>query len=170
MVDQAVYQLSDKFNLLMNITEDDKGRFKSIVTWCGSMMELSIKEKVVRTQTIPKRAEIWTADFGENIGSETNKIRPCLVVQDNIANEKAPTVIVIPFTSHTPRFYSHLRIEKEDIINTENAADPPSGTLMVEQVRVISKARMGRKIGEFNDHAMQKVGKVMKVSLGIETI
>lgn len=170
MVDQAVYQLSDKFNLLMNITEDDKGRFKSIVSWCGSMMELSIKEKMVRSQTIPKRAEIWTADFGENIGSETNKIRPCLVVQDNLANEKAPTVIVIPFTSHSPRFYSHLLIDKEDIINTENSDDPPSGTLMVEQVRVISKARMGRKIGTFSEQAMYKVEKVMKTALGIGTM
>jgi mRNA interferase MazF len=40
-----------------------------------------------------KRGEVYYVDFGENIGSEQNKARPCVVIQANAFNFSAATFI-----------------------------------------------------------------------------
>ena len=48
-----------------------------------------------------QRGEVWLVDLGENIGSEQNGIRPCIVLQRQ--RKKENTCIVLP-ASRTNRF------------------------------------------------------------------
>ena len=45
------------------------------------------------------RGEIYLVNFDPGIGSEIRKIRPALVIQNNIDNEYSPVVIVAAITS-----------------------------------------------------------------------
>ena len=50
-----------------------------------------------RTRTI-KRGQVYRCNFGYGIGSEMQKERPALIVQNNIANSHSGNIIVIPIT------------------------------------------------------------------------
>lgn len=153
MLDQNLYHLNEKFNVLMNIEQEDKERFQNIVSWAGQMMELSVKEKLCKG-IFPKRGEIWTCHFGENVGSEVNKTRPCVILQNDIGNAKGTTSIVCPIMSRKNRLPTHVPLEESDLVYVETSI---SGTVVAEQIRLISKARLGRKCGEFSNEAMMRI-------------
>nr|WP_298678930.1 type II toxin-antitoxin system PemK/MazF family toxin [uncultured Treponema sp.] len=61
--------------------------------------------------------EIWTIDFGQPVGSLPSKIRPAVVMQNDLLGIKdLNTVVVIPFTSNLDRadFEPNILIEKEE--------------------------------------------------------
>lgn len=170
MLDENLHQLREKYEIMMNVEEKDRERFKAIVNWCGEMMELSIKERVVREHFVPIRGEVWTANFGENVGAETNKIRPCLIIQENVSNEKGSTVIAIPITRHEPRYFEQAEIRVDDYRSVKESVEAPTGTVMSGQLRVISKARLGRPLGMLTDEAMKRVEKSLSHALGLHSL
>lgn len=59
--------------------------------------------------------EIWTIDFGQPVGSLPSKIRPAVVMQNDLLGIKdLNTDVVIPFTSNLDRadFEPNILIEK----------------------------------------------------------
>lgn len=165
MLDQNLFHLNEKFNVFMNIEQEDKERFQNIVSWTGQMMELSVKEKLCKG-IFPKRGEIWTCHFGENVGSEVNKTRPCVILQNDIGNSKGTTTIVAPIMSRKHRLPTHVALEESDLVYVETSI---SGTVVAEQIRLISKARLGRKCGEFSPEAMIRIENAVALSLDMNT-
>ncbi|WNN88962.1 type II toxin-antitoxin system PemK/MazF family toxin [Gloeocapsopsis dulcis] len=47
-------------------------------------------------QLIYKRGDIWWVDLKPVVGSETDKERPCLILQNDIGNQNSPTTIIAP--------------------------------------------------------------------------
>ena len=45
-----------------------------------------------------KRGMIIDADLNPTKGSETGKVRPCVVVTNNVYNERVPVIQVVPIT------------------------------------------------------------------------
>lgn len=162
MLEQNLYNLNEKFNVFMNIEKEDKERFKDIIAWAGDMMEMTVKEKYSRSIQ-PIRGEIWTCQFGQNVGSEVNKVRPALIISDDLGNCKSPTVLVIPITSRDARQVTHVEILESDLAFVENVI---KGTITAEGVRNISKARLGRRIGKVTSGCMLKVEDSLKKALG----
>ncbi|MBM2815584.1 MAG: growth inhibitor [Ignavibacteria bacterium] len=62
------------------------------------------------------RGVIIDADFNPTLGSETGKIRPCIIVTNDIYNKKLPIIQVVPITTWT---------EKKSVIIT-NVTIPPT--------------------------------------------
>lgn len=50
------------------------------------------------TRTI-KRGQVYRCNFGYGIGSEMQKERPALIIQNNISNSRSGNTIVIPITN-----------------------------------------------------------------------
>ena len=46
MLEKNVYKLNEKFNLLMAVNDNDKKRFNDIVSWCGTLLELGVKQEL----------------------------------------------------------------------------------------------------------------------------
>lgn len=166
MLEQNLYNLNEKFNIFMNIEQEDKQRFKEIIAWAGEMMEMTVKEKYSRSIQ-PIRGEIWTCQFGQNVGSEVNKVRPALVISDDLGNCKSPTVLVIPITSREARQITHVEILESDLAFVENVI---KGTITTEGIRNVSKARLGRKIGKVTNSCLLKVEDSLKKALGFSPI
>jgi len=85
-----------------------------------------------------KRYEIRWAELEPVLGSEMAKRRPVVVVSLDLLNERLATVTICPLTTQLhPEWRTRLpvRCGKRD---AEIAAD---------QIRTISKERLGRKIG-----------------------
>jgi len=110
-----------------------------------------------------KRGDIFLCDLNPVIGTEQAGIRPVLVIQIDKANKVSPHTIIIPFTTKIRESVlpSHTKIPygsgglKEDSV------------LLCEQIRVIDKRRLIRKLGSLDEKLMIQVNKALKTILGL---
>ncbi|MFY0516574.1 type II toxin-antitoxin system PemK/MazF family toxin [Lysinibacillus sp. UGB7] len=156
MLSEAVYRLNDRFNFMMEMNEKDQKRAEEIVEFSSKLIELSVKERIFKNLN-PKQGEIWTVSFGANAGSEINRTRPALVIQSNKYTEGALTVVVVPITRTTARNDYYVEFTENDVIRAESYNDAPSGTLALDQIRCISKARLGQKVADLNPNKLEEV-------------
>ena len=110
----------------------------------------------------PSRGEVWRVDFEPVRGHEQGRIRPALVVSNDILNHgPADLVTVVPITSKGRPLRSHLRI------------DPPDGGLgqtsfiICDQVRTVAKERLNKCFGKISRGALAEVEERLKFLLGL---
>jgi mRNA interferase MazF len=89
-----------------------------------------------------KRYDIRWAVLDPVQGSETSKTRPVVIVSLDVLNERLQTVTICPLTSQrNPTWRSRLAVR----VNKRDAE------IAVDQIRTISKARLGEKLGSLSD-------------------
>ncbi|WCK57025.1 type II toxin-antitoxin system PemK/MazF family toxin (plasmid) [Aneurinibacillus sp. Ricciae_BoGa-3] len=138
---------------------------QNIMQWAKEMIKLSVKERAVRRyEVFPRRGEVWTCKFGENVGSEINNTHPCLIIQNDVGNENSPTTIVLPITLRPDTQPTQVKLYHGDFSYVESQL---KGTSLAEQIKTVSKARLGRKIAELSTDAMEVVEDSLKVALGL---
>ena len=96
-------------------------------------------------------------------GSEQGGVRPCLVIQNNIANKYSPLTIVAAITSQikSRRFITNVFLEKgSGGLNIDSA-------VLLNQIRTIDKSRITKKIGSLSLEIMKKVDLAINVSLDL---
>ena len=85
-----------------------------------------------------KRYEIRWADLDPTVGKEVNKTRPVVIVSLDMLNDVLDTITVCPLTSTIHSGWrTHLTVKAGD-----RDAD-----IMIDQIRAISKSRVGKKLG-----------------------
>lgn len=113
-----------------------------------------------------KRGEIYYIDLGTNRGSEVNKKRPCIIIQNDTGNKYSPTTIVLPITkggkSSIP---THVEL-KPWMILYKNATI--QGSILAEQVRTVDKCRIGNRVGKLSSKALSVVNEKIMFSVGIK--
>lgn len=85
-----------------------------------------------------RRAEVWVANLNPNKGSESGKIRPVVIFQENRLTEAGlPTVLVIPLTTQLRQGLEPLRIpvRARDRLKKDCYA-------IAEQIRAIDRGRI----------------------------
>ena len=109
-----------------------------------------------------KRGDIFYADLSPVIGSEQGGFRPVLVVQNDIGNKYAPTVIVSAITSQLSKakIPTHIELEKTKY----NL--PKDSVILLEQLRTIDKKRLTEKVTTLDEYKMKQVERAMLISLG----
>jgi mRNA interferase MazF len=132
--------------------------------WINQSMRMNAR-KYTRTNILPKRGEIWTCELGENIGSEENKIRPVIIIQNDTGNQNAPTTIIVPISNRPKKIAVHISILRGDFDLIKDEKMEITGTVLVEQIRVVSKVRLGRHVATLNDNFMNLLNSKIKISL-----
>jgi len=113
-----------------------------------------------------KRGEVYLVSFDPTVGAEIKKIRPALVLQNDVANRHSAVTIVAAISS---------RID-ESLYPTEVAVVPPEGGLtkqsvvLLNQVRTVDKRRLAARLGMLAPETMQRVDRALEVSLGLVEI
>jgi mRNA interferase MazF len=112
---------------------------------------------------VPKRGELYLVNFDSTIGSEMQKTRPALIIQNDIANAHSPVTIVAAITTYNGG----------KLYPTEVEIEAPAGGLdrdsviLLNQVRTIDKQRLIRRIGSLDAHSMVQVAEALRLSLGL---
>lgn len=107
--------------------------------------------------------EIYWCNFGENIGSEENKIRPCVIIQNQAGNKHSSTTIVAPITNSTIELPISVQIHRE--------SNPDiTGTIDLGQIRTVSKGRLLGKISKLTTKESKLVDIAILKSLGLYKI
>ena len=111
---------------------------------------------------IIERGDIILIDLEPVKGSEQGKVRPCVVLQNNIANKYSPTTIVAAITSSI----SDKKYPTEVKISSNESGLPKESTILLNQIRTISvKDRVIKKVGKLNNLKTEEINQALKVSL-----
>lgn len=87
-----------------------------------------------------KQYEVYWVDLTPTLGSEINKIRPCIVISPNTSNSWLNTVLVAPITSTIRRFPMRLQI----------TLTGRKAQICLDQIRCVDKLRLCRKMDVLN--------------------
>lgn len=115
-----------------------------------------------------RRGEIYFADLdphygSEHYGSEQGGKRPVIIIQNDVGNKFAPTVIVAAVTSRIskkPNQPTHVLIDK-------NPAFSRPSVVLLEQIFTIDKERINNFMGLTSEWEMKQIEEALLKSLGI---
>ena len=109
-----------------------------------------------------RRGDIFSVNFEPVRGSEQGKVRPALVIQNDIGNQYSPTIIVAPITSgDNAKFRVNVAMKQPEGGLTNNSI------ILLNQIRTVDRSRLGRYWGVALPQTMQKVDEAIKISLGL---
>ncbi|MGG3792504.1 type II toxin-antitoxin system PemK/MazF family toxin [Geobacillus thermodenitrificans] len=112
------------------------------------------------------RGDVYLVNLSPNEFMESDSVRPCLIVQNNIANRVAPTVIVAALTNKItePKLPTHVKIDRSKY---GLASDY---TLLMEQIRTISTSRLLEKLFTLDNYDMKQVDDAWRISGGVDYV
>ena len=110
------------------------------------------------------RGDIVLVNLEPTIGHEQGRTRPVLIIQNNTSNAYSPTTIIAPITSkvYEKEYPTNVFLNKAD-----SRLDKDS-TVLLNQIRVIDKRRIVKKLGFLNEDIMRKADLAIKVSLDLQ--
>lgn len=107
-----------------------------------------------------KQYEIWIADLNPQIGTETVKTRPVLIVQTNLLNKiKHPSTIICPITTNVIQNSDILRVH---IIKGQANLNQDCD-IMIDQIRAIDNKRLMKKIGDLPKNLINLVNENLMI-------
>jgi mRNA interferase MazF len=113
---------------------------------------------LMRGKEYPKRGEIYWVDLDPAIGGETQKIRPGLIVSNDIGNEVSLVVMVAPITSKVKNVYS---------FEVETSLKGKPAKIMLNQCKALDKSRLKDKIGTIDTCTMRAAEEAIKIVFGL---
>lgn len=110
-----------------------------------------------------KRGDIFFADLSPVVGSEQGGVRPVLIIQNDLGNHFAPTVIIGAITAKMakPKLPTHVAI------TAKATGIGRDSVILLEQIRTIDKSRLKEKVGEVEVQTMEKVNRALSISIGL---
>lgn len=109
-----------------------------------------------------KRGTIYWVDFNPVQGSEIGKIRPAIVVSNNINNQYNSTVTVVPISSTTSKIYPTEVFLSKGEANLQNDSKAKA-----DQIRTIDKRRLGNEIGKLPNSKIEELEVAILIHLNI---
>ena len=109
----------------------------------------------------PHRGEVWLVNWDPARGSEQAGERPALVIQNDIGNEHASTIIVAAISARIRLYPMNVLIE------------PPEGGLIkpsivkTGQILTVSKERLKKKLGQISQGKILEVNRALQLSLAL---
>ena len=109
-----------------------------------------------------QRGDIYLVNLNDQVGSEQGGIRPAVIVQNEIGNNFSPTTLICPLTTKK----KSLSVTHVDLSKDSDGVAMDS-TVLCEQIRVIDKSRIVKKLGQIDRDKLNDINKKILVSLGI---
>jgi len=111
-----------------------------------------------------RRGDIYIARLDPVEGSEQAGTRPVVLVSRDIVHERGRNVIAVPLTTYRgqPLAPSNVLVSAGDGGLTQDSV------ALAEQVRVLSKTRLGRHWGAIAVATLEKIDHALKLALDLE--
>ena len=110
------------------------------------------------TESMVERYGVYWVNLDPVRGKEIAKSRPAVVVSDDRMNSLLGTVVVCPLTTRLhDRWPSRVR--------TDATGRPAE--VAIDQIRTVSKSRLGKKLGSVSDEEAQEIRHVITAMYGV---
>lgn len=141
----------------------DYGQAVKMLDWIKEKLRIDANADNARRRTV-KRGQVYRCNFGCGVGSEMNKDRPAVIIQNDIGNQHSGNTIVIPITH-----------DKSDlpcvanIVPQQNAAGEVilDGQANASNILCVSKARLGDLVCELPKSEMKRIDEAIAKSVDI---
>ena len=103
-----------------------------------------------------KRGDIVTVNLNPKKGHEVGKVRPAVIISGDDENSILDTLILMPLSTDLIENMDpyRLRITKRDKLNQDS-------DILINQIRTLSKQRVGEKIAQLHDNEYDLVTKLL---------
>jgi mRNA interferase MazF len=108
-----------------------------------------------------KRGEIWWVDLKPVVGNETDKERPCLILQNDIGNQNGATTIVAPLLPGTKTYPFVV-----NVMPTLQNGLSGDRHINFSQMRAVDARRIKTKQGILEDTYWEEIEKAVCIELG----
>ena len=111
------------------------------------------------------RGSIFWCNLSKNSNNNRTSVqrgmRPVILVSNNIGNNCAPTITVIPLTTKTKHpLPTHVFIEGKNVLPTPSVA-------LCEQIITVDKLQLGDKLGELSADELHAINKSLAIALSL---
>ncbi|TKX73961.1 type II toxin-antitoxin system PemK/MazF family toxin [Halorubrum sp. GN11_10-6_MGM] len=114
-----------------------------------------------------RRGDIVIVELDPTAGSEQRGTRPCLVVQNDVGNENAPTTIVVPFTTSPGDDLYPFEV----LVSAGESPLREDSVALCSQIRTVSvEHRIKNRIGSVPVSRMEEVDEALEYSLGLREL
>jgi mRNA interferase MazF len=96
---------------------------------------------------VVKRFEVYLVNLDPTLGSEIQKMRPCLIISPDEMNDHIATVIVAPMTTKGKEYPTRVKCQFEG----------KDGQIVLDQIRTVDKVRLVKKLGKINAATQKEV-------------
>jgi len=113
-----------------------------------------------------KRGDIIDIDLNPVKGSETGKVRPCVIVTNDVYNARVPVLQVVPLTEWSEkkgRILSNVTLIPDD----KNGLQKKSVADCLQCRPIDIRARFVKKRGVLDAGSLQKIDEGLKVVFGL---
>ena len=100
-----------------------------------------------------KKFNVYLADLSPQIGTETGKTRPVVVVQTDLLNNIHPSTMVCPITTNLKDKSYILRVH----LNKGEGGIHNKSDIMIDQIRAIDNRRFIKHLGEIHHESRKKL-------------
>jgi mRNA interferase MazF len=98
--------------------------------------------------------EVFLVNLNPTIGSEINKVRPCLVISPNEINySRMRTVIIAPMTTKAHTFPTRIPLRFQS----------KSAWIVLDQIRTIDRSRLIKSLGIIQQSTIKQVKDCLRV-------
>lgn len=114
---------------------------------------------------IVKRGQVYWCDFGIGVGSELEKDRPAVIIQDNLPNKCSSNTIVVPITHNDSDLPCMIPL-KERI---DEATSKPilDGNVNASHIVTVCKSRLGDYICNLSEDEIKRIDQAVSKELDI---
>jgi mRNA interferase MazF len=98
-----------------------------------------------------KQYEILLVNLDPTVGGEIKKTRPCVVISPNEMNKYLKTIVIAPITSSSKQYPTRIELNQKKI----------NGWIVLDQIRIIDKSRIIKKIADLSKLEIDRIKEVM---------
>jgi mRNA interferase MazF len=146
----------------------DKTRVNLFLEWIKNKINYDYRANTHKNNNIRTvfRGQVYYCDFGVGVGSEYDKVRPCLIIQNDFGNKKSPNTIVAPITSKRCPKAIGVQIKSDYYFNDESGKTRKlKGYVNLGNIITVSKIRLKAKLTKLTVE-MEEVDSKIFTSLG----
>lgn len=138
-------------------------KVQGMLEWLKTKLHLDVIAPNASKRAV-KRGQVYKCNFGLGVGSEMQKERPCVILQNDIGNLKSSNTIVAPITHNSSKLpcmaaITTIRDKKGNIVL--------DGQVNTSNLICVSKARLGDYICDISTGDMKKVDEALAKTTGL---
>jgi len=101
---------------------------------------------------VVNRFDVYLTNLDPTVGSEIQKIRPCLVISPDEMNRHIRTVIIAPMTTAGKDYPTRISCKFKK----------KKGQIVLDQIRTIDRTRLIKKLGSIDPDTQSEVISVLQ--------
>lgn len=109
-----------------------------------------------------RRGDIYAVDFEPSVAGEPARMRPAVILTNDLANERLPHLVVAPITSNVSRHYPF-----DVMLPAGTCGLPESSRVQLNYIRGLNRTRIGRYLGSLTAAQLEDLDGRLKVHLGL---